>query len=43
MSSPIARILHSSFETADDLELWVFKYETETSGLAKRGYPANAY
>ena len=35
MSSPIACILHFSFETADDLELWVFKYETETSGLAK--------
>ena len=35
MSSPIARILHFSFETADDLNLWVMKYETETSELAK--------
>ena len=35
MSSPIARILHFSFETAEDLELWVFKHETETSELAK--------
>ena len=31
MSSPIARILHFSFETAEDLNLWVMKYETETS------------
>ena len=35
MSSPIARILHFSFETAEDLNLWVMKYETETSELAK--------
>ena len=35
MSSPIARILHFSFETAEDLELWVFKHETETIELAK--------
>ena len=33
MSSPIARILHFSFETAEDLNLWVMKYETETSEL----------
>ena len=35
MSSPIARILHFSFETAEDLNLWVMKYEIETSELAK--------
>ena len=35
MNSPIARILHFSFETAEDLELWVLKYQTETSELAK--------
>ena len=35
MSSPIARILHFSFETVEDSELWVMKYETETSELAK--------
>ena len=35
MSSPIARILHFTFETAEDLNLWVMKYETETSELAK--------
>ena len=35
MTSPIARILHFSFETAEDLELWVLKYQTETSELAK--------
>ena len=35
MSLPIARILHFNFETAEDLNLWVMKYETETSELAK--------
>ena len=35
MNSPIARILHFSFETAEDLNLWVMKYETETSELAQ--------
>ena len=35
MNSPIARILHFSFETAEDLELWVLKYQTETSELEK--------
>ena len=35
MSSPIARILHFTFETAEDLNLWVMKYETETSELGK--------
>ena len=35
MSSPIARILHFSFKTAEDLNLWIMKYETETSELAK--------
>ena len=35
MNSPIARILHFSFETAEDLELWVLKYQTETSELAQ--------
>ena len=35
MTSPIARILHFSFETAEDLELWVLKYQTETSELAQ--------
>ena len=35
MSSPIARILHFSFETGEDLELWVLKYQTETSELAQ--------
>ena len=35
MNSPIARILNFSFETAEDLELWVLKYQTETSELAQ--------
>jgi len=35
MSSPIARILHFSIETTEDLNLWIMKYETETSELAK--------
>ena len=33
MSSPIARILHFSFETAEDLELWAIKLNYSGSNL----------
>ena len=33
MSSPIARILNFSFETAEDLELWVIKLNYLGSNL----------
>ena len=36
MSSPIARILHFSFETAEDLNLWVMNMKLKPASLQKR-------